>query len=52
MKFIASKDLTSFSMISFKASKMKADHRISLIFKHKAGKGENINGINMFQEKI
>lgn len=39
-------------MMSFKASKMKAYKKMSLIFKHKAGKGETINGINVFQEKI
>lgn len=32
--------------------RQKAYNRMSLIFKHKPGKDDNINGIKMFQEKI
>lgn len=51
LKLITSKSLTSFNTISFKTSKNKAYNKMALIFKHKAGKGDHINGINMFQEK-
>ena len=46
------KCLPSFSMISFETSKMKAYNRTSLIFQHKTGKGDNINGTSMFWQKI
>lgn len=47
LKLIASKCLAALRTISYEASKMKAYNRMSLIFKHKAGEGDNTNGTNV-----